>query len=146
MTRATSFSAFLGRSLALLARDLPGLSRRLAAHLTGRHVRLQVDGDDVIVESDGADLSVNPYTPEAPPAVQLRTRAAAILGLIDGAWSLEEAVLADEIELFGGPADLAHFHEGLVLYLQAAVRCPALLPLHDEYRGGSQTSLRDGST
>ncbi len=135
-----SFSEFLGRSLAVIARDVPPLHRRLAAHLRDRPVRVAVEADVVDIISDGEALELRPADGD-PPAVRLRTDSSAILRLIDGDRSLEDAVLADEVELFGAAADMVLFHESLVLYLQAAVRCPALVRLLREFRAA--TSIRE---
>lgn len=134
------FSRFLGRSLAVIARDVPPLHRRLAEHLRDRPVRVAVDVDVVDIVSDGETLELR-AAHGPPPTVRLRTNAPAILRLVDGDRSLEDAVLADEVELFGAAADLVMFHESLVLYLQAAVRCPALVSLLREFR--AETSNRE---
>lgn len=135
-----SFSEFLKRSLAVIARDVPPLHRRLAAHLRDRPVRVAVAADVVDIVSDGERLEIC-AADGPPPAVRLRTESAAILRLVDGERSLEDAVLADEVELFGAAADLVTFHESLVLYLQAAVRCPALVRLLREFRAA--TAIRE---
>ena len=138
-----SFSEFLKRSLAVIARDVPRLHLRLAAHLRERPVRVAVELDVVDIISDGERLELR-AADGPPPAVRLRTDSAAILRLVDGERSLEDAVIFDEIELFGAPVDLVHFHESLVLYLQAAVRCPALVRLLREFRAATLTATRSG--
>lgn len=134
--RGADFTEFLARSLTALARDVPMLHRRLAAQMTGRPVRLAVDGPEIEVVSDGEALQLLPAE-GPPPAVRLCTDAAAILRMVDGERSLEDAVLGDEVELFGAAADLAAFHADLTLYLHAAVRCPALGGLLREFRAGT---------
>ncbi len=131
--QAANFPDFLARSLALLARDVPPLHRRLTAQMKSRPVRLTIDGPAIDVTSDGEALHLRPAD-GPPPAVRLHTDASTILRMIAGESSLEDAILADDVELFGPVADLAAFHADLTLYLQAAVRCPALVPLLREFR------------
>lgn len=133
MQAAARFPDFLARSLALLARDVPPLHRRLSAQMTGRPVRLAIDGPAIDVISDGETLHLR-SADGPPPAVRLHTDAPTILRLIAGESSLEHAIVTDQVELFGPAADVAAFHADLTLYLQAAVRCPALVPLLREFR------------
>jgi hypothetical protein len=57
----------------------------------------------------------------------------AILDVVDGAVTLERAVLEDRIVLLGSVPDLVRFHDGLRIYLSGAVRAPGFAILLDEY-------------
>lgn len=130
---AAGFQRFLAESLALLARDAPAHYRHFAGQMRGRAVHLSVGTDVLVVDGDGEVVRLRP--PTAPPgAPRLRTDERTIVRLVDGERSLEEAILADELELFGGPDELVGFHEALTAYLQAAVRCPAMVPLLRAFR------------
>jgi hypothetical protein len=55
---------------------------------------------------------------------QVATRGSALLDILDARQTLAEAVLADAVEVVGPLDTLLRLQEGLLLYVQGAVRCP----------------------
>jgi len=128
-----SFASFLERSLAVLESERPDVATRLAATLASLAVTIRVGDEQLGLCSDGRRVRVDRGAGPAP--VDVRAERATLLALIDGARSLVDAVLADELLLTGDPADLARFHDALWLYLQGAVRAPSFPALLDTFRG-----------
>lgn len=126
-----SFSRFLARSLALLEDELPDFYCRVPKAIGMRRVLLHVDDERIGVISGARRLSLTMEM--TSPDVELRTTRSAIVRLVDGTDSLVDAILADRVVLRGTVDDLIAFHDGLMAYLHAAVRCPGFQELRDEY-------------
>lgn len=142
-----SFSALLRRSLGALERERPDVAARLAATLAPLTVTITVGDEHLGVRSDGTCIVVGVPVPAAQ--VRVSTGRPTILALVDGAVSLVDAVLADDVRLVGDVADLARFHDALWLYLQGAVRAPSFPALLQAFRtpgeAAKSTERRAGS-
>jgi hypothetical protein len=75
------------------------------------------------------------------PTVQLHASRQTILDVIDARLTLYEAVIADSIVLEGDIESLAAFHDGLLIYIQGAIRCPSFPALLDHFRYASSSQL-----
>jgi hypothetical protein len=130
-----SFASFLGRSLDLLRRELPWGHEALCRALSPRVVVITVDGEATGVSCEEAMLRVGAASED--PAVECRTTRGAILELVDARMTLVDAVCCDRVELRGSVEDLLAFHDGLMVYLGGAVRCPSFPWLLREFRATS---------
>lgn len=118
----TTFRQHLASALAALADEMPSLYTRMVGALGGREVLLVIDGESVAICFAGGDALL----PAArSPSVTCVTTTAAILALVAGRTSVEDAIWRDWILLRGGVADLLAFHDGLMAYLHGAVRSPS---------------------
>jgi hypothetical protein len=104
-----------------------------------------IDGEIVALAFDHGNV----YFPSEldDPTVQLHASRQTILDVIDARLTLYEAVLTDSIVLAGHIDDLVAFHDGLVTYIQGAIRCPSFPALLDHFRYALTSGLRcDGET
>lgn len=124
------FASFLRKSLALLSRDVPPLYAALAAQLDGG-VLIVVAGEKVYLTGAGGSVA---WEPLLNPAVHVCTSHQGILDIIDGETSLIDAILSERLRLWGAPSALARFDEALRLYVNGAVRSPAMTGLLRTYR------------
>jgi uncharacterized protein with NAD-binding domain and iron-sulfur cluster len=119
-------ASLLAESFRALASEMPEPSARMGQLLRGLSVALEVDG-----ERFAADFSAEPRvrscSGEEP--VRMATTRAAILELLDGRRSLSDAVLEDAVSVVGPLDSLLRLHEGLRVYLHAAVRSPGFAVL-----------------
>lgn len=127
-----SFAGFLGRSLAILERELPLAYAQMCARATPREVLIEIDGEPVSLAFEAAAHRLLPR-PERP-AVEVHATQRVILDLIDGRVSLLDAVLEERIVMLGGVPDIGAFHDGLMAYLHGAVRCRSFPELLRRYR------------
>ena len=100
-----SFTSFLGRSLELLARELPWAYAAMCRTLAPREVSIEVDGETTTVMCgvDAVRIAASGKAPE----VECRTTIRAILDLVDAKTTLVEAVAEDWVWLRGRPEDSA---------------------------------------
>lgn len=126
------FRAWVDRGLRALARELPSAHARMAAALGAREVSIVVDGDEAVVESNGARVWLRDEA--LAPCVALHTSRREVVALADAERSLVASVLLGETVLRGRVADLAAFHDGLVEFLRGAVRSPSFPGLMDAFR------------
>lgn len=133
--RDAGFASFLQRSLETLAHERPDVAARLAATLAGLEVTVEVDGEGVLLGSDGERVVCAPAL--RPAAVVVRATRATVLALADGELALLDAVRSDRLHLQGTARDLARFHAALGLYLQGAVRAPSFPDLLHAFRAAS---------
>ena len=139
----SEFARFLRRAMELLGEECPAVFRELCAKLAGARIRLSVDGGAVSPEfSEGGFALVAPY---ANPDVELESHRAAILAVIDGAVSFEDAVWEERLFLRGSLEALATFHDGFVLCVHGAVRCPSFPVLLQQYRRAGDRPSGDPS-
>jgi hypothetical protein len=120
------------RSLEVLEAEHPQAYRALCAQMAGREVLLRIDNEPVSLAFSGgaARLLLEPQQ----PAVILDTSQRALLLVIDGDLTLEKAVYDGTIQIRGRVPDLSAFYDGLRLYVQGGVRCPAFPFLLERYR------------
>lgn len=129
MTRA--FSDYLASSLAQIGRDVPSVYAHIVRALGGRVIAIEVGGETVSVRETKGRLEVGG---RGEAEVRAITSRGAIVALVDGRVTLEEAVLRGAVDLFGDVADLLAGLDALVGYVNGAARCPELLGLMDEFR------------
>jgi hypothetical protein len=135
-----SFASFLGRSLELLARELPWGYAALCRTLAPREVVIEVDGAATGLVCEADAVRVAPAM--TAPAVECRTTREAILDLVDARMTLVEGVMSERVWLRGSVADLLAFHDGLLIYLGGAVRSPSFPWLLREFRSARLDSTR----
>ncbi|MDB4932433.1 MAG: hypothetical protein JWM10_4917 [Myxococcaceae bacterium] len=132
MAGRVPFRGWVDRGLRTLARELPSAHARLAAALGAREVRIVVDAEEAVVESDGHRVWLRDEA--SAPCVTLATTRREVVVLADAERSLVESVLRGDTVLRGRVADLAAFHDGLVEFLRGAVRSPSFPGLMDAFR------------
>ncbi len=69
-------------------------------------------------------------------SARIATHRRTLLDVLDARRSLTEAVLEDAVEVVGPLDTLLRLHEGLLLYVQGAVRCPGFAALLRRLREG----------
>ena len=128
-----NFRGFLERSLTLLAAEAPQAYRAVVATLGKRSVNLQVDEETLAL------FAVKKALVTAPPLEQATTTARTsrrTLGrLLQGEQDLTQAILSDEVALFGGVEDLTTLYDALLCYFRGAVRSPGFPALLDQFLG-----------
>jgi hypothetical protein len=131
----SSFARFIVSSLETLSNEFSTAYQLLCTQLASRSVLLVIDSETVALAFDhsGAYLVSELHS----PMVQLHASRRTLLDVIDARLTLYEAVLADSIMLEGSIDDLAVFHDGLVTYIQGAIRCPSFPALLDQFRYAS---------
>jgi hypothetical protein len=129
------FSTFLREALDTIALGSPGHHRRLVVLMRPLRLRLHIDGEDLLVSSDGDNIHLGDSDDEEATVV-LESSRGAILALLDAERTLEESVLEESIVLRGEVDTLLLFHDGLLIFLNGAARCPSMSRLLQQYRGG----------
>ena len=127
--------------MALLSEECPGAFHELCDRLDSAKIRLCIDGDSVSPSfaAHGFEL----VAAHASPEVDLESSREAILAVLDGRLTLEDAVWQDRVVLMGSLDALARFHEGFVLCVGGAVRCPSFPRLLERYRGARTRAAGD---
>lgn len=131
---AHDFAEYLERSLDLLAREVPQSVRRIEAALGARGIRFDVDRDSFVLHFSGGAAHL--VRTSDPVDVRLGLDRAVVCDLVAGQISLEEALMADRLDLRAPIGSLDSFFEALRAYLDGAVRSPSLPILFDAYRRG----------
>lgn len=135
------FGRFLALSLSLLDDEKPGIVVELDRMMASRLISMTIDGVEVRLRFEEEGARVWEPAPEetGAPFIELESDRGAILDVVDGNLTLEDAVWQRRIELRGAVADLVLFHDALVVYLQGAVRSPSFPRLLDNYRRETET-------
>ena len=118
-----SFAAFFARASAALRREHGQAWGKHVHALRGLCVVLHI-GDEVIPLRFSA-VGVALMPDDGGAHVVLSADHAMIFALVDGEVTIEAAVRQNRLRLRGTPAHLVRFHEGLMLWLHGAVRCPS---------------------
>jgi hypothetical protein len=118
--------ALVAESLRCLEREAGAHHQAVCTHLAGRALRVQLDGEQFNLCSDGAALRLEPA---GPATCALRSGRAAILALVADRLALLDALLTDQVVVVGPLAELLIFHEALTDFLHGAVRSPSFLGL-----------------
>ena len=131
----SSFARFIGSSLETLSNEHSIAYHLLCTQLASCSILLVVDGETValVFDGNGAHFLSELHN----PTVRLRASRRTILDVIDARLTLYEAVIADLIVLEGNIDDLVAFHDGLLTYIQGAIRCPSFPALLDHFRYAS---------
>jgi hypothetical protein len=125
------FQRFVARAFALLADELPRAWSEVGGQLAGRSVAVRVGGRTFYLVSSASRLRI--VFECAAPQVWFGASSASMCDLASGRLSLLEGVMTGALELRGAIEDLVAFHDALVGFVRAAMRCPALLELRDEF-------------
>jgi len=132
------FTEFLCRSFETLEGEMPHIYTELCGRLAGRKVSLQVEKERVGLLFGAGRVRMYPGGLTAE--IALNTSCETILALVDAELTLLEALLRGDIHLLGGPADVAAFHDGLMLYLHGAVRAPSFPALLRRFRAKTRSA------
>jgi hypothetical protein len=117
----------LAESLVVLAREQPEAYARMCERLAGLSVLLEVEAERFVAAFSHRRAWVAP--PEGGEAARVTSRRRTVLDVLDDRQSLTEAVLTDAVEVVGPLDTLLRLQEGLLVYVQGAVRCPGFAPL-----------------
>lgn len=129
------FGDHLLRSLALLDLEMPELAQRCRAAFGPRAVEIRVEHEQLRMWVHGDRWSFGPGP--VATCVEVSTGHRALLRLLDGTDSLEEAVLTGRVHLRGDVQDLLAFHRALDIYLRGAVRSPSFPALLGSFRAAA---------
>lgn len=130
-----TFEEQLLDSVTVLREDTRDLYERMCTCLGSRVVQIIVDDEPVTLDAASGALTLS----EREPVVRATASREAILEVLDGKRTLEEAVLAERIELFGRVDDLLAFHAALQSYVHGAVRSPRFPRLLRRFRSQGGT-------
>jgi hypothetical protein len=131
---ADSFAVLVRRSLVVLRQEHPVAYQALCSQLAGELLLVVVEDEEIrLAFTRDAVREVEALA--ASPTTEFRTDRRTLIDILEGRSSLLEAVLGDRVYLLGAPRSLWRFHEGLVSYLQGAVRCPSFPPLLAALKG-----------
>lgn len=122
----------LGRSLQAIRDSVPSQYAAIVTALQHDVVQLQVDHETFSIHAQPHGLALAGAEPSA--AVRLTTKSCTITALIDGTLDLIDAVLGENIALFGSVNDLLSFNEALSAYLHGAVRSSGQEAILREFR------------
>lgn len=136
---ADSFIALVRRSLVVLRQEHPVAYQTLCGQLVGELLLVAVEDEEIRLAFT-RDVVGEVEAPAASPTTEFRTDRRTLIDILEGRNSLLEAILEDRVYLLGAPRSLWRFHEGLVSYLQGAVRCPSFPPLLAALKGKHHAS------
>lgn len=128
-----SFARFLQRSLSLLEREAPLAHRAVVSTLGDRSVNVQVDDETLALFAVNRTLVTGPPLEQATTSAKTSRRA--LSRLLRGELDLTQAILNDDVALFGSVEDLTTLYDALLCYFRGAVRSPGFPALLDEFLG-----------
>lgn len=117
----------LAESFEVLAREQPEAYARMCERLAGLSVLLEVEAERFVATFSSRRAWVAP--PGGGEAARVATRRGTVLDVLDDRQSLTEAVLTDAVRVVGPLDTLLRLQEGLLVYVQGAVRSPGFAPL-----------------
>ena len=120
-------AALLAESFEVLRREQPEAYGRMCERLDGLAVSLEVEAERFAAVFSAQRAHVSAAT--GAEVARVTTRRRTVLDVLDDRQSLTEAVLTDAVEVVGPLDTLLRLHEGLVVYVQGAVRCPGFASL-----------------
>jgi hypothetical protein len=125
------FFAFLRRSLDAIAEEVPLAHGAMCRALGAKCVELRVDGETMCLSaSAGRHVLTGPL---AGSSVAVELNRAAVVGLLEGRYTLVQAVLRGDVLLRGAADDLASLSDALTAFVQGAVRSVSAPELLDAY-------------
>ena len=128
---ADGFEGFVWAALDALSRARSDCYARLARVVADLPLRLFVQGERVqVVARRGRFVRWS----DGDAAVTVRTTPRAILALVDGEETLLDAVVAGRLDACGAVDALTAAHDGLMIFLEGAVRCPSFPGLMRDFR------------
>jgi len=129
------FFDFLATSMTVLEREAPVGYRALESRLSGLRARLESGGVRRVVSFDRSRFLLGDDS--GSPDVDAAFERGVVLELVDGATSLDQAILDDKLRVRGAVEAVERFYDGICLYVDAAVRSPGFVPLLERYRDSS---------
>ena len=128
----TDFFGFLARSIDLLKQESCENYERMATELQGVHTSVSTGTNERLIWFDDGQFAME--TDPADADVWVEFEEPAILDLIDGKYSLEQAVIGGDIFIKGNVRTIEKFHTALTTYLNGALRSPGFSALLADYR------------
>jgi hypothetical protein len=125
----------LGESLVVLAREHPEAYARMCERLAKLTVVMEVDEERFLAQFFSRLVWVRGAAASERRDVTVQTQRRTIIDVLDNRQALTAAVLADAVRVIGPLEALLRLQEGLLLYVQGAVRCPGFIPLLRRLRG-----------
>jgi hypothetical protein len=142
-------AGLLDESLSVLQREQPASYARLCEALASLHIEIHVDGECMIAgfEPGGHRIAESAVAPTTAADARFRASRGAVLDVLDDRISLAEAVQTGRLEAYAPLVRLLELHDALLLYVNAAVRCPSFPALLDRFRAAAAAAERcaDGS-
>jgi len=138
-------AGLLDESLSVLQREQPASYARLCEKLASLRIEIRIDGECLIAAFEpGGHRVAGESTAAQTAAAGARFRASrdAVLDVLDGRINLAEAVMTGRLEAYAPLAHLLELHDALLLYVNAAVRCPSFPALLDRFRAGDPAVRR----
>jgi hypothetical protein len=138
------FGHYLQQALALLHAESPVHFEATRRRLAGRAILIRIAGDvAVCVHLDGTDTDWvarfdGGNRPAAVAAVEIATSRADLESFLRGAFTLEEGLEANRLDVRGALDDVLAFLEALNAWLHGALRCPSFPPLHQRFLSGDR--------
>jgi hypothetical protein len=126
----TTFFQFLTTALDALEAEVPAAYARLCSALSGRTVRITVDGDTRFLRAKDGKHSLEF---DGANSLEIKTNRAALADLLEARETLLDSVISERLVLRGTPDDVAALHDALTAFVQGAVRSRTLPPLLDAY-------------
>jgi hypothetical protein len=129
---APDFFAFLDRSMRLLEHETPQRYRAIGDSIGALRARLTADDATRVVAFEGSRFTTLAAT--SPSDVEARFGRDVVLRLIDGATTLEQAILDEALYVRGSVEAVEGFHAAMSAYVEAAIRAPGFVSLLAAYR------------
>jgi hypothetical protein len=129
---SADFFSFLSKSIDLLKRESGENYARLAAELKGLRINISASANARLAYFSGGQFVIESDLERAD--IWLEFEECTILAVIDGKYSLEEAVLGGEIFIRGNVRKMETLHSALAVYLDGALRSPGFPELLADYR------------
>lgn len=126
------FPTFMARALDIVAAEAPEAYEAMTSRLEGVRLGLNPDGTALAIWVKNGWVEIFPTAKEVDLTVGFSSSV--ILDLIDGRRSLEKSIYDDRLFLKGTIEMVERFHDGLMLFLQGAVRCPGMPRLLARFR------------
>jgi len=123
---------FVEESLAVLEREAPTFFVSLCESVKDLHLSISSEGRPFALHF--AANSIVTAAPSGADDVYLTTDRQAILALVDGELTVEDALRHDRLEVRGRPLAVACFFSGLLVYVRGGIRCPSFPRLISDFR------------
>jgi hypothetical protein len=135
-------AAYVELSLAALRRECPTAYLQLCSRLAFATIELRIDHEWVRQTFRPGAAELRQELTETD--VRLHTTRTTILDVLDAKLTLEQAVRAGAVRLWGSSQDLARCNDALLDYVRGAVRCRSLPALLDRFRHNGPTQAGVG--
>ena len=126
------FFWFLVKSIDILKQESSAHYLQLSRELKGLRAKISTGMKKQFVYFDNGQFFVT--SDAAKPDIEVVIADHTVLNLIDGKFSLEQAILTEAIFLKGSIATLEKYRCALAAFLDGALRAPSFIPLLSHYR------------